>query len=185
MESMPNIILIGMPGSGKSTVGVILAKVMTRPYLDTDILIQLVTKSSLQEIVDTKGHMSLRKIEEDVLLDVQCDNHVIATGGSAAYSAPAMTHLKKKGIVVFLDASLKTLKARITNYETRGLAKRPEQSFQDLFDERFELYSLYADITVSCDSLTQEEVADVIISRIRESSPHLVPLSDNDKRERS
>jgi len=165
MNKNPNIVLIGMPGSGKSTVGVILAKMMTRPYLDTDILIQLVTKCSLQDIVDGKGHMALRKIEEDVLLDISCDNHIIATGGSAAYSEPAMIHLKKNGLIVFLDATLETLKSRIKNYETRGLAKRPEQSFQDLFDERFKLYNTYADIVVPCNETSQEEVAEAIINK--------------------
>ena len=159
-----NIILIGMPGSGKSTVGVILAKMMTRPFLDTDILIQLITKCSLQEIVDSKGHMALRKIEEDVLLDIRCRNHIIATGGSAAYSDPAMVHLKEDGLVVFLDAALATLKSRINNYETRGLAKRPDQSFVDLFNERHELYVRYADLVIPCDDSSQEQVADMIIA---------------------
>ena len=165
MDINSNIILIGMPGSGKSTVGVILAKMMTRPYLDTDILIQLVTKCSLQEIVDSKGHMALRKIEEDVLLDIKCENHIIATGGSAAYSEPAMLHLKQNGLVVFLDADLETLKSRIKNYETRGLAKRPDQSFQDLFDERHELYNKYADIVIPSYEASQEEVAEMIIAK--------------------
>ena len=123
-----NIVLIGMPGAGKSTVGVILAKLLTRPYLDTDILIQLVENRSLQDIVNTEGYMKLREIEERVLLDVKCENHVVATGGSAAYSHEAMEHLKGNGIVIFLNANLNTLKSRIYNYETRGLAKRPDQS---------------------------------------------------------
>lgn len=160
-----NIILIGMPGSGKSTVGVILAKMMTRPYLDTDILIQLVEKRSLQDIVNCDGHMTLRAIEEKVLLDISCTNHVIATGGSAAYSHPAMVHLKQDGVIVFLDADLATLKSRISNYETRGLAKRPEQSFSDLFQERLDLYNSYADITIKSTGTTQEEVADEIIAQ--------------------
>ena len=165
MEQKFNIILIGMPGSGKSTVGVILAKMMTRPYLDTDILIQLVTNCSLQDIVDSKGHMALRKIEEDVLLDISCQNHIIATGGSAAYSDPAMMHLKQNGLIVFLDADLDTLKSRIKNYETRGLAKRPDQSFMDLFTERHELYNKYADITIPSNDSSQEEVAEMIIAK--------------------
>lgn len=164
MTTSSNIVLIGMPGSGKSTVGVILAKMLTRPYIDTDILIQLVENRSLQDIVDTDGYMVLRQIEERVLLGINCDNHIIATGGSAAYSDKAMMHLKKSSAIVFLDASLATLKARIHNYETRGLAKRPEQSFADLFDERFALYSRYGDITVDSNLLSQEDVCQSIIA---------------------
>lgn len=162
-----NIVLIGMPGSGKSTVGIILAKQVTKRFLDTDLLIQNMAGKSLQTIVDNEGHMALRSIEEKALLSVRCKNHVIATGGSAAYSEPAMVHLKKNGVVVFLQTSLKELKSRIHNYETRGLAKRPEQTFQDLFDERESLYTKYADITVEGSNLTQDQVCDVIISELQ------------------
>ncbi|MFT5699263.1 MAG: shikimate kinase [Desulforhopalus sp.] len=161
-----NIVLIGMPGSGKSTVGIILAKQITKRFLDTDILIQNMAGKSLQSIVDNEGHMALRKIEEEVLLSVRCKNHVIATGGSAAYSTPAMLHLKKNGTIVFLQTSLNELKARIHNYETRGLAKRPDQSFHDLFDERESLYRKYADITVDSSHLTQDQVCDEITCQI-------------------
>ena len=161
-----NIILIGMPGSGKSTVGVILAKALTRPYLDSDILIQLKENRSLQDIVDSDGYMVLRDIEEEVLLGINCENHVIATGGSAAYSGKAMQHLKKNGVVIFLNASLETLKSRIHNYETRGLAKRADQSFADLFQERFELYTRYADIVIDSNDRSQEQVCDDIHTRL-------------------
>jgi shikimate kinase len=161
-----NIVLIGMPGSGKSTVGIILAKVTSRDFIDTDILIQLREGRSLQSIVDTAGHMALRKVEEDVLLALNCRNHVIATGGSAAYSHPAMSHLKKDGIVVFLHAAMDTLKARIQNYATRGLAKRPDQSFADLFNERLALYQRYADIMIPSDNLTQEDVCANILKEL-------------------
>lgn len=157
-----NIVLIGMPGSGKSTVGIILAKQITKRFMDTDILIQNMAGKSLQEIVNSEGHMALRAIEEKALLSVKCKNHVIATGGSAAYSEPAMLHLKKSGTIVFLQTSLDALKTRIHNYETRGLAKRPDQSFQDLFDEREFLYRKYAEITVESSHLTQEQVCDEI-----------------------
>ncbi len=165
-----NIVLIGMPGSGKSTVGVILAKLIAKRFLDTDILIQNLTKKSLQEIVDSQGSMALRKIEEQVLLSVRCKNHIIATGGSAAYSHSAMQHLKQEGLSVFLQADLTALKSRIHNYETRGLAKRPEQTFQDLFEEREELYTTYADITVECSKLSQDQVADAIVEEIEKAS---------------
>ena len=157
-----------MPGSGKSTVGIILAKQITKRFLDTDILIQNMAGRSLQSIVDNQGHMALREIEEKALLSVKCKNHVIATGGSAAYSEPAMLHLKKRGTVVFLQTSLEELKSRIHNYETRGLAKRPEQSFQDLFEERESLYRKYAEITVESSNLTQDQVCDEIIEKLGE-----------------
>lgn len=166
MESIKsNIVLIGMPGSGKSTVGVILAKFMSKDYLDTDVLIQIKHDRSLQEIVDNDGHMALRQIEEDVLLSINCQNHVISTGGSAAYSHRAMLHLKTSGIVVFLHADLKTLRNRIQNFDTRGLAKRPDQSFEELFQERISLYTKYSDITVESSGSTQEEVCSEILGQ--------------------
>ena len=159
----PNIVLIGMPGAGKSTVGVILAKLTSRDFIDTDVLIQLAEGRSLQDIVDRDGYMVLRKIEESILLDLRCNNHVIATGGSAVYSGAAMNHLKSSGTVVFLDVDLPTLEVRIHNVHTRGLAKRPDQSFEDLFEERLVLYRKYADITVDSTALSQEEVCEQII----------------------
>ena len=161
----PNIVLIGMPGAGKSTVGVILAKLTSRDFIDTDVLIQLAEGRSLQDIVDRDGYMVLRKIEESILLDLRCNNHVIATGGSAVYSGAAMNHLKSSGTVVFLDVDLPTLEVRIHNVHTRGLAKRPDQSFEDLFEERLVLYRKYADITVDSTTLSQEEVCERIIKR--------------------
>jgi shikimate kinase len=164
-ENKSNIVLIGMPGSGKSTVGIILAKIMARNFIDTDILIQLREGRTLQDIVDTEGPMALRRIEEQALLSVNCRDHVIATGGSAAYSETAMSQLKKDGIVVFLQAGLETLKSRIRNYETRGLAKRPDQSFAELFRERQELYTRYADVIIESDDATQEKVcSDIMIA---------------------
>jgi shikimate kinase len=168
-----NIVLIGMPGSGKSTVGVILAKLTSLDFVDTDVLIQTFHGRSLQDIVDTDGHMALRKIEEDTLLGIDCRNYVIATGGSAAYSHAAMIHLKAAGIIVFLDVDLLTLESRINNFDTRGLAKRPDQSFAELFAERFVLYTKYADITVKCVDLTQKEVCSRIINELR--TRNLIP----------
>ncbi len=171
-KKLSNIVLIGMPGSGKSTVGVILAKLTSFDFVDTDVLIQISHGRSLQDIVDTDGHMALRKIEEDILLGIDCRNHVIATGGSAAYSHAAMTHFKAAGIIVFLDVDLPTLESRINNFDTRGLAKRPDQSFAELFDERFILYTKYADVTVKCADLTQEEVCGKIINELGPAPLH-------------
>ena len=171
-QDQVNIVLIGMPGSGKSTVGVILAKLTSRDFVDGDVLIQISQDRSLQDIVDTEGHMALRRIEEEVLLTLDCINHVIATGGSAAYSHAAMTHLKSNGVVIFLDVDLPTLESRIHDFDTRGLAKRPDQTFTDLFEERFALYTKYADISIQCADLTQEEVCDRIVMELdRKANP--------------
>ncbi len=161
-----NIILIGMPGSGKSTVGIILAKLASMEFVDTDILIQTSEGRTLQEIIDRDGYMVLREIEERILLGVDQTSHVIATGGSAPYSDKAMTHLKKNGTMVFLAADITALRKRIHNFDTRGLAKRPDQTLSDLFEERLSLYKKYADITIESSNLSQEEVCHEILEKL-------------------
>lgn len=183
-----NIVLIGMPGSGKSTVGVILAKMLAKSFIDTDILIQNEEMCTLQEIVDSRGHMVLREVEERVLLSVAGKDTIIATGGSAAYSERAMRHLQENGTVVFLHVELAALERRVRNYHTRGLAKRPEQSFEDLFTERLQLYHRYADIVVESSLLTQEEVCERIIKELQaratgEELPYKEPSTSTVKRE--
>jgi len=161
-----NIVLVGMPGAGKSTVGVILAKHTAREFLDTDILIQKSEQRSLQDILDAEGYMSLRSIEERILVGLNCKNHVIATGGSAVYSHSAMEHLRSDGIIVFLDIDLTSLESRDLDLAGRGIAKRPDQSFADLFEERFALYSRYADVVVACSALSQEKVSARVIDAL-------------------
>jgi shikimate kinase len=139
-----SIVLIGMPGAGKSTVGVLLAKLTCRSFVDTDGV-----------------------IEEQVIIGQVCAGCVVATGGSAVYSPAAMAHLKRHGTIVFLDLDLAALEARVRNVATRGLAKRKDQSFADLFDERVPLYRRYADVTVDCRGLTHEEVCGRIIDELR------------------
>lgn len=162
-----NIILVGMPGVGKSIVGAILAKKMSCNFIDTDLIIVSLQSRSLQEIVDTSGHMALREIEENVLLDLCPGNNVISTGGSAVYSHDAMTHLKSNGIIVFLSIDLPTLEERVSNYDTRGLAKRPDQNFGDLYKERLSLYEKYVDLTIECGGLKPDEVCAKIARKIK------------------
>lgn len=161
-----NLVLIGMPGAGKSTVGVILAKQTARAFVDTDLLIQTAQGRTLQQIVDTDGYAAFRRIEEEILLGLSIRNSVIATGGSAVYSEQAMTHLKSHGLLIFLDATLATLERRVRDFSTRGLARRPNQSFTELFEERIALYTRHADIVITCDDTTQEQVCKRIIEGI-------------------
>jgi shikimate kinase len=121
---------------------------------------------TLQNIVDRDGYQVLRAIEEEALLGLDYTNHVIATGGSAVYGSAAMKHLRESGIVVFLHVDLPLLKARVHDYDTRGLAKRPDQTMDDLFAERFALYRRYADITIDCIGLTHEAVCESIIAAV-------------------
>jgi shikimate kinase len=166
-----NIVLIGMPGAGKSTVGVILAKQTSRDFVDTDLLIQTAQQRPLQQILDDRGHMALRGIEEQILLSLNLRSHVIATGGSAAYSSAAMRHLKTHGIAVFLHVAFDALLRRVKDFGTRGIARAPEQTFADLYEERLVLYRKYADITIDCADLDQEQVAAAIRRHLATREP--------------
>ncbi len=165
-----NVTLIGMPGSGKSTVGIILAKGLSFGFIDTDVLIQINRGKSLQNIIDESDYLNLRKIEEEEILKINIDKHVIATGGSAVYSEKTMSHLQDISNIIYLDAEIDVIKSRIYNFETRGIAKSKIQTFQDLFDERQVLYRKYAEFTVDCNKLNQEEVAELIFTILTSQS---------------
>lgn len=163
-----NIVLIGMPGAGKSTVGVLLAKRIARDFIDTDVLIQSRHGRTLQAIVDRHGYRELLRIEEAELCSLQVDNHVLATGGSAVYSEAAMAHLKKSGMVVYIDVPLGVVERRVTDQGSRGLAMRADQTLADLYREREPLYRRYADRVVDCGDLSPEAVCDAIVAVLGE-----------------
>lgn len=162
-----NVVLIGMPGSGKSTLGVILAKMVGFDFVDTDVLIQLHEHRTLQDIVDTEGYMVLRQIEGQVIQNFHATETIVATGGSAVYDHEAMMHLKAHGVAVYLDVPLHELERRVGDYSKRGLAKRPDQTFDDLFAERTQLYQTYADYTFPHAGETPEALAEKIITRLQ------------------
>lgn len=146
-----SIVLIGMPGSGKSTLGVQLAKNLALDFVDTDLLIQKYTGEPLQVTLDKQGYQALRDIECQVLCTMEPERYghsVIATGGSAVYSEKAMTHLASFATLVYLLVPEQELLKRIGNFATRGIAKRDDQSFSDLFLERHQLYQQYAQMTL-------------------------------------
>ena len=158
-----SLILVGMPGAGKSTVGLLLAKELVKDFVDTDLLIQSKADMSLQDIIQERGYQQLRKLEEEVLLQAEFSNHIVATGGSVVYSDVGMRHLNRFGRVVFLDVPLEVLKTRLHNYTTRGIAAPAEQSLEELFEERRALYERYADMVVSCNNKPQHQVMEDII----------------------
>lgn len=154
-----NITLVGMPGAGKSTVGIILAKILSFGFIDTDILIQINQQRSLQQIIDESDHLNLRKIEEAEILKINVENQVIATGGSAVYSEKAMSHLQDISFIIFLNVEYDEIIRRIHNFTTRGIACSKNQKFKDLYNERQALYTQYAELTIDCKEYDQEEIA--------------------------
>lgn len=159
-----NIVLIGMPGAGKSTIGVLLAKAMTMNFLDTDISIQRREKRQLYEIINQDGLDAFNQIEEEVLSRLEVDGCVIATGGSAVYGKKAMEHLKEIGTVVYIKLELSEIERRINNITTRGIAMKEGDTLSDLYNERVPLYEKYADIILDASNLDIEECVARIIS---------------------
>lgn len=166
MVGKGSVILIGMPGAGKSTLGILLAKETARDFVDTDVLIQLREGKTLQDILEESDYLNLRHIEEEVLLSVDLAHHVIATGGSAVYGHEGMQKLKTLGPVVYLQADLDELRRRIHNFDTRGIARRPEQSLEDVFIEREALYKQYADIVIDCNNKNQEQIIQELLVKL-------------------
>ena len=166
-----NIILIGMPGVGKSTVGVLLAKALSRDFLDTDVYIQAKERRTLQEIIDQEGLDFFRRIEERHVRSLKCRTSVIATGGSVVYSPAAMARLRSSGIIIHLDLDLPALEKRLTDLSSRGVVVAPGKNLPQLFAEREPLYRKYADLTIECAGFTHEEIVGMIVRRLNRVAP--------------
>lgn len=163
---MNNIILIGMPGSGKSTLGVILAKARGMKFIDTDIVIQEQTGRLLQVIIDTDGPEAFKRIEEETILSLECHDTVIATGGSVVFSGRAMDFLKSEGMVIYLTVSFEEMARRLMNITTRGIVLVAGENLQDMYNERIPLYERYAEITVDCSQDDFEACVEKVIDAL-------------------
>lgn len=154
---MQNLILIGMPGVGKSTIGVIVAKMLGFKFIDSDIIIQDIEKRRLREIIDEEGIDGFIEIENRVNASIEADRTVIATGGSVVYGREAMEHLKSIGKVVYIMLSYKQLNKRLNDIKNRGVVLKKGQSLKDLYDERRVLYEKYADVIVDEENCSIEQ----------------------------
>jgi len=165
---MHNVILIGMPGAGKSTVGVILAKALGYKFLDSDLLIQEQEACLLKDIIETKGMEGLLAIEDRVNASIETDHTVIATGGSVIYGENAMKHLKSIGTVVYIKLCFDTIASRLGNIRQRGVVMKQGQTLKDLYNERCPLYEKYADIVIDAEGLGIEDVLEQIVLKLRQ-----------------
>lgn len=161
-----NIVLIGMPGVGKSTIGVILAKILGYKFVDADLLIQEREGRLLKDIIEQEGIDGFIQIENDVNKSIQTQKTIIATGGSVVYGKEAMEHLSEIGTVIYLKLDLNHLKKRLGDVKGRGVVLRENQTLEDLFNERTPLYEKYADIEVDEAGLTVEMTVDKLVEKL-------------------
>ena len=160
---MKNIVLIGMPGAGKSTIGVLLAKTLLFDFVDTDIVIQNEYGKSLCDIISQKGTDAFLQIECNSICSLECKKCVIATGGSAVYGEKAMNKLKENSIIVYLKLPECEIERRLSDIKARGVVFRQGETIKDIFTQRRALYEKYADVTVDCSNLTPERCVEKII----------------------
>lgn len=161
-----NLIFIGMPAVGKSTVGVVVAKRLGMQFVDTDLLIQKQEKKLLREIIAESGEEKFLEIENQVNKDTDVENSVISPGGSVIYCEEAMKHYRDIGIVVYLKASYQTIKKRIRNPQKRGVVLKEGQTLRKLYDERAGYFERYADITVCVDGCQLEETIEKVLEQV-------------------
>ncbi len=168
INNTSNIILIGMPGAGKSTLGVVLAKILNYSFIDADLLIQSQCDKTLQKIIDACGPDGFIEVENEVLCTLSADHSVIATGGSAVYSDEAMKHLSSIGTVVYLKVSLEELENRLGGLYERGVVMKDGigMSLSALYEERAPLYEQYAEVTLDIDGLSVRDAARMLVDKL-------------------
>lgn len=162
-----NVVLIGMPGAGKSTVGVVLAKVLGHKFIDSDLVIQENTGKLLHELITEHGLKGFLEIENQINAKLDVTKSIVATGGSVIYGKEAMEHLKEIGLVVYLKLSLDSISERLGDLQQRGVALKDGQGLKDLYEERVPLYEKYADIILDCEGKTIREIMDEIAEEYR------------------
>ena len=167
-----NVVLIGMPGAGKSTAGVLLAERLGFSFLDTDIDIQVQEKESLQSLISRHGREGFAAVEERHVLSIACTRHVIAPGGSVVYRDPAMAHLKSLGCIVFLELPVDELQKRLGDLDARGVLRKPGQSLESLYEERQPHYRRWAQLTIPCAGITADAVAQRIVQELDQAGSH-------------
>ena len=167
MDKVENVVLIGMPGCGKSTCGVLAAKALLKKFVDTDLVIQEREGMALQDIIREKGNDYFRRAEEEAVCLLEIDHAVIATGGSVVYSRRAMEHLKKRSVVVYLRISFDTMMRRISDMAERGILLREGESIEAMYSERTPLYERYADLILDCDGREIERTLSEIVANVR------------------
>ena len=166
VNNVDNIVLIGMPGVGKSTIGVILAKVLGYSFIDTDILIQEKTGKLLSQVIQERGIDEFINIENNVNKELSVVKSVIATGGSVVYGKEAMDHLKSIGKIIYLKQDFERINERVSNINGRGVVLRDNQTFLDLYNERTPLYEKYADITLEEGNLSIEDTLKKLLNKL-------------------
>ena len=162
-----NVILIGMPGCGKSTCGVLVAKSMCKSFLDTDLLIQQNEGMKLSEIINKKGVEGFNEAERNSVLTLYTKNCIIATGGSMVYHDDAMNKLKEDGVVIYLEISFKNMMRRIRNFKSRGVVLKEGYTPKDMYDERTTLYKKYADIVIDVNKNSIDNTVEAIITALK------------------
>lgn len=167
-SNLDNVVLIGMPGAGKSTLGVVLAKILGYEFIDADLLIQSKLDKTLQKIIDAFGPEGFIEVENEVLCTLSAKRSIIATGGSAVYSEEAMSHLSSIGTIVYLKVSYEELEARLGGLHERGVVMKNGMgmSLRDLYEERLPLYEKYADVTIPIDGLSVRDAARRVVDQL-------------------